>query len=116
MEIIMKTNERFQIHRNRELRDSSGRPMKFYSERDYNSELKKRGLERYDENKHNKSYQPKKYSGISDEARRMINSVSYDKKTGKPNIGDRYINELAKMGVKEMPKELRDKSKGGMYS
>lgn len=112
----MKTNERFQRHTNRELKDKFGKPMRFHTERDYNTELKKRGLERYDENKHQNTYQPKKYTGISDSAKRMMNSVSYDKKTGKPNIGDRYINELKLMGVKEVPKELREKSKGGMYS
>lgn len=115
MEIIMKTSERFKTHTNRELKDRAGKPMRFYSERDYNSELKKRGLERYDENKHQNTYQPKKYEGISDSAKRMMNQVTYDKKTGKPNIGDRYINELKSMGVKEVPKHLRDKQSGGMY-
>lgn len=114
MEIIMKTSERFKTHTNRELKDRSGKPMRFHTERDYNSELKKRGLERYDENKHNKSYEPKKYEGISDSAKRMMNQVTYDKK-GKPNIGDRYINELKRMGVREVPKELRNKQSGGMY-
>lgn len=111
--IHMKTSEKFKIHANRELKDPSGKPMKFYREKDYNAELKKRGLERYDESKI-KRYQPKKYNGVSDEARRMMNSVSYDR-NGRPNIGDRYINELKRMGVKDVPKEIRNKQNGGMY-
>lgn len=109
----MKTSERFKIHTNRELRDPSGKPMRFYSERDYNEELKKRGLERYDESKHTSGYKPKKYEGVSESAQRMMNSVTYDKKTGKPNIGSRYIDELRKMGVKEVPKEIRNRQHGG---
>lgn len=114
MEIIVKQSERFQRHTNRELKDESGKPMRFHTERDYNSELKKRGLERYDESRTQNTYKKKKYEGISDDARQMMNSVSYDK-NGKPNIGDRYINELKRMGVKEAPKEIRDKQYGGMY-
>lgn len=111
MEIHFKTSERFKVHTNRELKDRTGKPMRFYTERDYNSELKKRGLERYDESKRT-TYVPKKYSGISDEAKRMMNSVSYDK-SGKPNVGTRYLDALKKMGVKEVPKELREKTNGG---
>jgi hypothetical protein len=114
MDIHIKTSEKFKVHTNRELRDQSGKPMRFYTERDYKSELQKRGLERYDENKHNKRYEPKKYDGISDSAKHMMAQVTYDKK-GKPNIGDRYIEKLKSMGVREIPKELRDKQHGGMY-
>lgn len=105
---------RFHIHVNRELKDKSGKPMRFYTERDYTSELTKRGLEPYDESKRT-TYIPKKYEGVSDKAKRMMNSVSYDK-TGRPNIGSRYIDALKQMGVKEVPKELRDKQKGGLYA
>lgn len=115
MEIIVKESKNFKIHTNRELRDRNGKPMKFYSEKDYQSELTKRGLERYDENRQQNSYKKKKYEGVSDEARRMMNSVSYDKKTGKPNIGDRYIQELKRMGVKNAPKEVIGKTQGGLY-
>lgn len=111
MEIIVKQSERFHTHTNRELKDKSGKPMRFYSERDYNSELKKRGLERFDESKY-KRPESKKYSGVSNDARNMMNSVSYDK-SGKPNIGDRYIEKLKSMGVKNVPKELQNKTSGG---
>lgn len=114
MEIHMKTSEKFKVHTNRELKDKSGKPMRFYTERDYNSELKRRGLEKYDENKHMNTYKPKKYEGISEDAKRMMNQVTYDR-SGKPNIGDRYIEKLKSMGVREFPKELRDKQRGGMY-
>lgn len=113
MEIHIKTSDKFKTHTNRELKDRAGKPMRFHSERDYNSELKKRGLERYDESKI-KKYEPKKYSGISDDAKRMMNQVTYDK-SGKPNIGDRYYEKLKSMGVREVPKNIRDKTSGGMY-
>jgi hypothetical protein len=110
--IIMKESERFHIHKNRELKDASGKPMKFYRERDYTAELKKRGLERYQEGKY-KAPESKKYTGVSEEAHRMINSVSYDRRTGRPNIGDRYIDKLKSMGVREIPRELMNKREGG---
>lgn len=108
----MKT-PKFQIHVNRELRDNSGKPMKFYTERDYRSELTKRGLEQFQPEKI-KAYQPKRYSGVSDEAKQMMNSVSYDRK-GRPNIGDRYMDKLKLMGMKNAPKEVLGKKSGGMY-
>ena len=108
----MKTSEKFKTHTNRELRDQSGKPMRFYTERDYNSELKKRGLERYQEGKY-KAPESKKYTGVSDEAKRMMNSVTYDKRTGRPNIGGRYIEALKQMGVREVPKDIRNMRQGG---
>ncbi len=108
----MAQDDRFHIHVNRELKDRSGRPMKFYSEKDYTKELKTRGLERYKEGSQN-TYKHKEYKGISTETRNMMAQVTYDKKTGKPNIGDRYIDKLKSMGVREVPKELRERQQGG---
>jgi hypothetical protein len=108
----MKESEHFKIHTNRELKDASGKPMRFYRERDYNSELKRRGLERFDEGKYKKP-ESKKYQGVSEEAHKMMASVSYDKRTGKPNLGDRYIDALKKMGVREVPRDLVGKTQGG---
>ena len=110
--IIMKESQKFQRHTNRELRDPSGRPMKFHSEKDYTNELKSRGLEPYREGAQN-TYKKKEYKGVSDEARRMMNSVTYT--NGKPNIGGRYIEALKQMGVREVPKEIRNRTSGGMY-
>ena len=53
--------------------------------------------------------------GVSESTKRMMTQVTYDK-SGKPNIGDRYINELKRMGIREVPKEIRDKKTGGMYA
>ena len=109
MEIIIKKDSlNFKPHFNK----ATGRG--YHTKEDYLSDLKKRGLEpvkegRSDEHK----FKKKAYSGVSDEARNMMNSVSYDKKTGKPNIGDRYIDQLKKMGMREMPKDLIGKTQGG---
>lgn len=105
---------KFHIHTNRELKDPSGKPMRFYQEKDYRHELAKRGLEPLDE-AHIKPYVPKKYEGISNEARQMMSSVTYDKK-GKPNIGDRYIEKLKSMGMhKNIPERIKNETRGGMY-
>jgi len=85
----------------------------YHTKDDYLRDVKKAGLEPVKEShsiEHN--FKKKSYSGVSDEAKKMINSVSYDKH-GKPNIGDRYIDKLKQMGVKPMPRELRNKTKGG---
>ena len=89
---------KFSIHTNRELKDKSGKPMKFYSEKDYRSELARRGMEPYQPEKI-KAYQPKKYKGVSEDAKKMMSCVTYDK-NGRPNIGDRYIDKLKSMGMK----------------
>lgn len=102
---------KFHIHVNRELRDGAGRPIKFYSEKDYTAELKRRNLQPYDDNLI-KAPIKRKYTGVSNEARKMIGSVTYNH-DGKPNIGDRYIEALLKMGVKKVPKELENATKGG---
>ncbi len=81
---------------------------------DYLSEIKKHNLEPVKSDQVDHKFKKKAYSGVSEEARRMMNSVSYSR-DGKPNIGDRYIEKLKSMGVKEMPKELRNKTTGGSY-
>lgn len=101
----MPENERFHIHYNRTL------GKKYYSERDYRHDIQKAGLEPYRECSI-KAPSLKKYQGVSDKAREMIASVTYDKK-GKPNLGDRYYDELKRMGMKKTPKELMNKTQGG---
>jgi hypothetical protein len=103
--IIMKTSDKFKTHYNREL------GKKYYCERDYRADVKKAGLEPYNPASI-KKYAPKKYTGVSEDARRMINSVTYDRK-GKPNIGDRYIQKLRDMGMKAVPRDLMNKTGGG---
>lgn len=105
--IIMKESTRFKTHYNREL------GKKYYCERDYRSDVKKAGLEPFNPNKI-KKYEPKKYTGVSEEARRMIGSVTYDKK-GKPNIGDRYMDKLKEMGMKSVPRDLMNRTQGGFH-
>ena len=85
----------------------------YHTKDDYLKDIKARGLEPIKEDSGvDHKFKKKSYSGVSNEARAMMNSVSYDK-NGKPNIGDRYIDKLKSMGVKELPKELRDKVQGG---
>jgi len=105
---------RFRIHVNRELRDKKGKPMKFYSERDYTSELNRRGLMPYDE-RLTQTYKRKPYVGVSEEARHMMSSVTYDQK-GSPRLGDRYIDALKKMGVRNVPDNLKNVTSGGFYA
>lgn len=85
----------------------------YHTKDDYLADIKARGLEpvKDDEGVEHK-FKKKAYSGVSDDARQMMNSVSYDS-NGKPNIGDRYIDKLKSMGIKEMPKDLKDKVHGG---
>jgi hypothetical protein len=103
--IIIKEGSGFKRHFNR----ATG--CRYDTAREYYSDIKAKGLEPYDESKV-KPYVPKKYDGVSEEAKRMMNSVSYDKK-GKPIIGDRYIDKLKSMGMKKVPKEVATKSVGG---
>lgn len=102
--IIMKEGNHFKPHYNREL------GKKYYTKSDYLSDMKSKGLEPFHEVKRP---EPKKYTGVSEEAKHMMNSVSYDRKTGKPNIGDRYIDALKSMGMKKVPDNIRNLNKGG---
>jgi hypothetical protein len=97
---------KFQIHYNREL------GKKYYCEKDYTRDLKARGLEPYRSDVAAK-IERKEYKGVSDEARRMMASVTYDRKTGRPNIGDRYIEGLKKLGVRNAPTSIQNKTQGG---
>lgn len=106
--IIIKESKNFSPHYNR------ATSRKYYTAREYYADIKQRGLEPYNESKV-KKFVPKKYEGVSKEARQMMNSVSYDK-NGKPNIGDRYIEKLKSMGMKKVPKELENKTKGGWHA
>lgn len=83
----------------------------YHTSKDYVSDMKKMGLEPFREGSV-KPFKPGTYNGVSEDAKRMMNSVTYDKK-GKPNIGDRYIEKLKSMGVKEVPKDLRNQTQGG---
>lgn len=104
--IIKKESTRFVPHYNRALGKG------YHTKEDYLRDVKKAGLEPAKEGSDEHKFKKKSYSGVSGEARNMMNSVSYDKH-GKPNIGDRYIDQLKKMGMREMPKELINKTKGG---
>ena len=85
----------------------------YHTSEDYVKDIKARGLEPVkDDVGIDHKFKKRSYSGVSDDARQMMNSVSYDK-NGKPNIGDRYIDKLRSMGIKEMPKELIGKVNGG---
>ena len=102
---IIKESSHFKRHYN------SATGTFYNTAREYYSDIKRRGLEPFNESKV-KKFVPKTYSGVSEDAKRMMNSVSYDK-NGKPNIGDRYIDKLKSMGVKKVPKDLMDKTSGG---
>jgi len=88
---------------------------RIHTKEDYLKEIKKHNLEPVKSDQVDHKFKKKSYSGVSEDARRMMNSVSYDRKTGKPNIGDRYIEKLKSMGVKQIPNELRNKMTGGSY-
>jgi hypothetical protein len=107
MNIIVKKNashSMFRPHQNEALG-------KFYhTKEDYLRDVKKAGLEPYKGQV--KREAPKRYEGVSIEARKMMNEVSY-RRDGRPNIGDRYIEKLKSMGMKAMPKELMNKREGG---
>lgn len=99
---IKKETNRFHRHFNH----ATGK--EYFTARDYVADVKKMGLEPYREVS---KPAPKKYEGVSDEARRMMASVTYT--DGKPNVGDRYIDALKQMGMKPMPNDLRNKQRGG---
>jgi hypothetical protein len=86
---------------------------KFYrTKSEYLGDMKKMGLEPFKGVV--KRETPKRYEGVSVEARKMMNSVTYGR-DGKPNVGDRYYDKLKEMGMKKVPKELIGKQSGGFY-
>lgn len=105
--IIVKKNPSHSMFRSH-FNQATGRY--HHTKEDYMSTIKTMGLEPYKGEV--KREAPKKYVGVSDEAHRMMAGVSYDK-TGKPNIGDRYIDALKSMGMKKVPDNLKNKTTGG---
>ena len=108
----MAQGDKFHIHVNRELRDRTGKPMKFYSEKDYTSELKKRGMEPFRQTE--KSTSPAPYT-LSRDSREMIRQAGeYQRRGQKP--GTRFIEAINKLGVTRTPDEIRKSRSGGFYA
>jgi hypothetical protein len=103
----MASDERFKPHYN------SAFGKMIHTKKEYLSEMKRTGSEPY-RGEGRKTSSAKPYIP-SEWAHKMVNSVNHDRK-GKPIVGERFINELKKHGMKEVPRELRGKTTGGMYS
>lgn len=99
----MAKSPKFKIHYNREL------GKKYYTERDYRSDMKKAGVEHYDPSSV-KRQESKPYER-SEWGREMLKDIK-DRK-GRPP-GDRFINELVKRGyTPQRAEEARRLANGG---
>lgn len=84
---------KFKVHVNRELCDPSGKPKKYYSERDYRADMKRAGVEHFDPSSV-KKFTPPAYAR-SAWAIEMHKDIK-DRNGRAP--GDRFIKELEKRG------------------